>query len=429
MPQPATPPPISRNDAPSTIPNDSVRTVVSEGVMNAPLESSMVAAPAVTPSSRATRAARPASSRKPAQTQTRGVTSEAAVAKQSAEPSAPAPAEAEPAATPVDSTQERSAAIVVPLSSGDRLGRQPQAPFAPALPETSADEAKPVELAFTARLVPTAAPGSTPDAAAPKPADSRPPEPVLRASDAALTAMADPPRVTVPRQVEPVPRQPDTVVKTDAERPHRPEKTMSTPDAHTGKESPDTSATAVRAAEPAGQTTAQPTAVLEARPSNRTPESASVEVPPATTRQDPTPAREPVNPPAAAREIKLQFGGGDSRVQVQVAARAGEVKVAVHTPDADLAGALREDLPSLAARLEQAGFHSETWHGPAAQPAEGPRAGEPLAGSPQQDASGSEKRNSGGQQNEQQQRQKAPEEPAAGKPSRRDFSSLFSSLR
>jgi hypothetical protein len=50
-------------------------------------------------------------------------------------------------------------------------------------------------------------------------------------------------------------------------------------------------------------------------------------------------------------------------VEVRLMERGGEVHVAVRTPDTQLAGALRENLPSLSARLEQTGMRTESWHG------------------------------------------------------------------
>jgi hypothetical protein len=73
-------------------------------------------------------------------------------------------------------------------------------------------------------------------------------------------------------------------------------------------------------------------------------------------KPDPGPAA------ASAREIQLQFHQGEQRVDVRLAERSGEVRVEVRTPDAQLAGALRAGLPALATRLEQTGFHAETWH-------------------------------------------------------------------
>jgi hypothetical protein len=49
-------------------------------------------------------------------------------------------------------------------------------------------------------------------------------------------------------------------------------------------------------------------------------------------------------------------------VDVRLIERSGEVRVAVRTPDAQLAGDLRANLSTLATRLEQSGFRAETWH-------------------------------------------------------------------
>jgi len=71
-----------------------------------------------------------------------------------------------------------------------------------------------------------------------------------------------------------------------------------------------------------------------------------------------------------AREIRLELGADRERVDVRLSERAGEVKVAVRTPDSHLAERLRADLPALSSRLEEAGIRSETWRPPAASSAE-----------------------------------------------------------
>jgi hypothetical protein len=70
-------------------------------------------------------------------------------------------------------------------------------------------------------------------------------------------------------------------------------------------------------------------------------------------------------PGTPARDILLRLSEGDQRVAVRLVERQGEVHVEVRTPDAGLAGDLRRDLPSLAARLEQSGIRAETWRGEA----------------------------------------------------------------
>jgi hypothetical protein len=82
------------------------------------------------------------------------------------------------------------------------------------------------------------------------------------------------------------------------------------------------------------------------------------EPPSAASRIEP----EPPAAPAAPRDIQLELTNGGQRVEVLVADRGGDVHVAVRTSDTDLAGALREDLPALSARLEQTGLRAEAWH-------------------------------------------------------------------
>jgi hypothetical protein len=67
-------------------------------------------------------------------------------------------------------------------------------------------------------------------------------------------------------------------------------------------------------------------------------------------------------PAPAAHDIRLQLTGPEQRVEVRMVERGGDVHVAVRTSDSGLAGALRQDLPALSARLEQSGFHAESWH-------------------------------------------------------------------
>jgi hypothetical protein len=62
-----------------------------------------------------------------------------------------------------------------------------------------------------------------------------------------------------------------------------------------------------------------------------------------------------------AREIRLELGTNDARVEVKLSDRAGELKVAVRTPDSHLAERLRADLPALSSRLEDSGLRADTW--------------------------------------------------------------------
>jgi len=90
---------------------------------------------------------------------------------------------------------------------------------------------------------------------------------------------------------------------------------------------------------------------------------------------------EPAGPQKVARDITLELDSGSQRAAVRLVERGGEVHVAVRTPDAGLAADLRQGLPSLAAKLEQTGFRTETWH-----PGTAPRhPAEAAAGGAQQD--------------------------------------------
>ncbi|MGO9260760.1 MAG: hypothetical protein ACLQU1_31300 [Bryobacteraceae bacterium] len=109
-------------------------------------------------------------------------------------------------------------------------------------------------------------------------------------------------------------------------------------------------------------------ALAQPSQANRPAQSAAqaTQPPAAPAKADPAPpeAAKPATLPA--RDIKLDLGAGEGRVEVRVVERGGEVRVAVHTSDERLAGDLREHLPSLSSRLEQSGLRAETWHAAAA---------------------------------------------------------------
>jgi flagellar hook-length control protein FliK len=73
------------------------------------------------------------------------------------------------------------------------------------------------------------------------------------------------------------------------------------------------------------------------------------------------PKVEEPKPIGAARDIRLEVSGGDQRVEVKLTERAGQVQVAVRTPDSHLADRLRESLPSLTSHLAENGIRAETW--------------------------------------------------------------------
>ena len=133
----------------------------------------------------------------------------------------------------------------------------------------------------------------------------------------------------------------------------------------------------------------------------------------------------PAAPAAAAREIHLQVSGGDQRVDVRLTERGGEVQVAVRTPDSRLAGALREDLPGLAARLEQTGFRTEAWHPAASAPESRGAAVEAKPAHPS--AGGQDAGRQGGRQPQQDSRRRQPAPPGQPDAPPEEFSWLLSS--
>jgi hypothetical protein len=103
--------------------------------------------------------------------------------------------------------------------------------------------------------------------------------------------------------------------------------------------------------------------------------------------------------------------------------RGGEVQVAVRTPDAKLAGELRRDLPSLAARLEQTGLRAESWH----SQSNGSRSGAGADQGGERDANS--RNNQGSGQRQEDKRQAQPfDQPHSGKQKGKDFAWFMSSL-
>ena len=76
---------------------------------------------------------------------------------------------------------------------------------------------------------------------------------------------------------------------------------------------------------------------------------------------EPVLAAAPLPHPALAQEITVRIAQPDlPAVDVHLLDRAGQVQVAVRTPDATLQSSLRQDLGSLVNSLERAGYHAET---------------------------------------------------------------------
>jgi hypothetical protein len=144
---------------------------------------------------------------------------------------------------------------------------------------------------------------------------------------------------------------------------------------------------------------------VAAQPGTRTPWSATPE----------PPALPPDSPPAQVHDLSLVVprpaddGRPGEPVKVRVVERAGEVKLAVHTGDANLAQSLREDLGELVRRLEQSGYRAETWR-PGEPPLEAVRAQDPVG---EGDSAGPRRGDpqSSGQDSSRQQRQRRQDQP------------------
>jgi hypothetical protein len=86
---------------------------------------------------------------------------------------------------------------------------------------------------------------------------------------------------------------------------------------------------------------------------------------PSTTAPQPTHALadQPTQATAPARNISLQVEGVSGQtVDIRMAARAGDLNVAVRSGDPVMAQDLRQGLGDLESRLAQSGYHAETWH-------------------------------------------------------------------
>ena len=269
---------------------------------------------------------------------------------------------------------------------------------------TGSSSARPMVVAFTARLRPVEA---APEAPSGEPANSvaEPIEtaPVVDAAVAGETALGGQNNSHVAAAAST--RQPDV----SREPVRKPEVSAAG--------GPEPAVTARPA------TTPQPLASSDAKPRESAPDSP----PPAAATE---PAAAPEAPkPAAAHDIKLELAGqGDRRVEVRVSERAGDMRIEVRTPDSGLAGDLREDLPALATKLEQTGFRAETWH--PAGTAERQLAAEAAPGAASQNSERQPGQNGGQSQRDPQQqpKPKAQENETPSQNAGKDFAWLFSSI-
>ncbi len=141
-------------------------------------------------------------------------------------------------------------------------------------------------------------------------------------------------------------------------------------------------------------------------------------------------AGQPPSKPAAggaAREIQLELRDADVRVNVRLVERAGSVQVDVRTPDSHLAGSLRDDLPSLTARLEQTGLRAETWHDAPAAAAARIKMTEPIASAGFQSSQNQSRREGGGRERRDGQPQEKRQN--QNQPESKEFSWHYTSLQ
>jgi hypothetical protein len=143
----------------------------------------------------------------------------------------------------------------------------------------------------------------------------------------------------------------------------------------------------------------------------------------------PAPIPQPAAAAPAAHDIKIELNGGGQRVEVRLTERGGDVHVAVRTPDARLSDAMRQDLPALAAKLEQSGFRADGWQPGAANSSER-RAVETGAGNASQDSQEHAGQNQQQKQdNPQQQQPKNFTNAPNRKSDRKDFAWLLQTYR
>ncbi len=255
-------------------------------------------------------------------------------------------------------------------NGGDDLSAALSDPAEPAAAPPQPEIAETAELAFAGRLVSTLNPnppvvppqsrGELPQqnaglTASPARASSAPQgtqmaesgEPQIPRVEAAVAVA---PAGSRQREVapDPAPRIDRRIVSQDRFRPDDP-----APAANQNQSSPLVD----RPAAPS------PQSEVTARPGTAEPPRSAAPSPPGANSVVTPPHEEAaLANPSVPRDIRLDLNSGGQRVEVHLAERGGDVHVAVRTPDTHLAGELRENLPSLSSRLEQSGFHSETWH-------------------------------------------------------------------
>lgn len=308
-------------------------------------------------------------------------------------------------------------------------------------PAAQSGGGKAAELAFGARLVPTAEPVEAPAIGQPDPLPVPVAAPAQPSATAPLNgAVPEPAGEAVATPLEPAIGQTDDSAEESSSLPASLDKEDATaPERIRKSETPAPSSGETFAASAArlSPDTAYAPAVRLANASNQ-PEHSAVAEPRQAAAPETSAGAEPSKPPAAARNIQLNVNGGNGRVEVRLTERGGEVEVAVRTPDARLAGALREDLPALSSRLAESGFRAETWHpaspgassGVPSGPGDWHKLTEPSPAGTPQDPNGRSRQNGGQPNGDSQPRQpQTHEQQPNRKDQGKDFAWLMSSLR
>jgi hypothetical protein len=285
----------------------------------------------------------------------------------------------------------------------------------PAPNSNGGREEQPSNVAFTVNLKPAdAAPEPVSPAAAPALFPTEPPAPPPSPQSPASDDLAPPDEKNSRPAVTPGSKQPDM----DSAQPRKA--------AETGAPPPEVAEVS--------QTLPNPLGPQDSLPPASSGSSAHTAAPPAPAAAATPQAGSPDEPAhtAAAHDIKLQVAGdGEQRVEVRISERGGDVFVAVRTPDSRLAADLRQNLPALASRLEQSGYHATAGQPGASGARE--RSADPQSGASGQDSQGQARQNGREQQRDrQEQKEKGAANPAnAAQPSEpgRDFASLLSAIR
>jgi len=340
--------------------------------------------------------------------------SPANISAPSAEAAVPPPGAEAVTAPPVSGPARLSAADAAAASHPAAQSQPASPPTAqPASNSNGGHEEQPSSVAFSVTL---------------KPADAAP-EPVSPAAAPTLFA-------TEPPALPPSPQSPASDDLAPADKGSRPASPAGTKQADIDSgQSRKAAETGAPPADAAGVSQALPNPV--GPQDNQPPASsgtgvrtAAPEAPvPAATPQTGSP--EPAHT-AAAHDIKLQVAGdGEPRVEVRISERGGDVFVAVRTPDSRLAGDLRQNLPALASRLEQSGYHATAWQPGASGARE--RIADPQSGASGQDSQGQARQNGREQQGDRQEQKPRsaanPASPAQPGEPERDFASLLSAIR